>query len=94
LTLKFLDVTKLTNITPVSLLISCKLLFLMVGFKMSSLPTLALKSHNRIFIWYFGNLSNTDLKEKIAAPVYKTEITAVGIHHADHVAHSISKSWH
>jgi hypothetical protein len=30
-----------------------------VGLKMSSLYTLALKSPNRIFIWYLGNLSNT-----------------------------------
>jgi hypothetical protein len=34
------------------------------------------------------------LKEKVAAPVKKTEITAVGIRHADHVAPSIRKSWH
>jgi hypothetical protein len=33
-------------------------------------------------------------KKKVAAPVYKTEITAVGILHADHVASSIRKSWH
>jgi hypothetical protein len=31
------------------------------------------------------------LDRKVAAPVYKTENTAVGIHHADHVATSISK---
>jgi hypothetical protein len=30
---------------------------------------------------------------KIAAPVYKTENTAIGIRHADHVAPSIRKSW-
>jgi hypothetical protein len=30
---------------------------------------------------------------KVAAPVYKTEITAVGIRHADHVTPSIRKSW-
>jgi hypothetical protein len=29
---------------------------------------------------------------KVAAPVYKTENTAVGIRHADHVAPSIRKS--
>jgi hypothetical protein len=34
------------------------------------------------------------LKEKVAAPVYKIENTAVGIRHADHVAPSIRKSWH
>jgi hypothetical protein len=33
------------------------------------------------------------LDRKVAAPVYKTENTAVGIHHADHVAPSICKSW-
>jgi hypothetical protein len=33
------------------------------------------------------------LDRKVAAPVYKTEITAVGICHADHVAPSIRKSW-
>jgi hypothetical protein len=31
------------------------------------------------------------LNRKIASPVYKTENTAVGIRHADHVAPSISK---
>jgi hypothetical protein len=33
------------------------------------------------------------LDTKIAAPVYKTENTAVGIRHADHVAPSVRKSW-
>jgi hypothetical protein len=31
------------------------------------------------------------LDRKVAAPVYKTENTAIGIRHADHVAHSIRK---
>jgi hypothetical protein len=30
---------------------------------------------------------------KVVAPVYKTENTAVGIRHADHVTPSIRKSW-
>jgi hypothetical protein len=34
------------------------------------------------------------LERKVAAPVYKTDNTAVGIRHADHVAPSIRKSWH
>jgi hypothetical protein len=34
------------------------------------------------------------LKEKVAATVWKTEITAVGIRQADHVAPSIRKSRH
>jgi hypothetical protein len=33
------------------------------------------------------------LDRKVAAPVWKTENTAVGIRHADHVAPSIRKSW-
>jgi hypothetical protein len=33
------------------------------------------------------------LDRKVAAAVYKTENTAVGIRHADHVAPSIRKSW-
>jgi hypothetical protein len=45
---RFLDVAKFTTLTPLSLLISCKLSFPVTGLKMSSLPTLALKSHNRI----------------------------------------------
>jgi hypothetical protein len=42
------------------------------------------------------NLVNTTeelLDRKVAAPVSKTENTAVGVRHADHVAHSIRKSW-
>jgi hypothetical protein len=33
------------------------------------------------------------LDRNVAAPVYKTENTAVGIRHADHVAPFIRKSW-
>jgi hypothetical protein len=33
------------------------------------------------------------LARKVAAPVYKTENTTVGIRHADHVATSICKIW-
>jgi hypothetical protein len=33
------------------------------------------------------------LDRKVAAPVYKTENTTVGIRHADHVAPCIRKSW-
>jgi hypothetical protein len=33
------------------------------------------------------------LDRKVAAPVWKTENTAVEIRHADHVAPSIRKSW-
>jgi hypothetical protein len=61
LTLRFLDVAKFTNLTPLSLLISCKVSLPIVSLKMSSLPILALKSSNKIFMWYLGNVSNTCL---------------------------------
>jgi hypothetical protein len=39
-------------------------------------------------------MSTTEkLDRKLAAHVYKTENTAVGIRHADHVAPYIRKSW-
>jgi hypothetical protein len=55
--MRFLDVAKFTTLTPLSLQISCKLSLPIVGLKMSSLPTLAFKSPNKIFMWYLGNLS-------------------------------------
>jgi hypothetical protein len=42
--MRFLDVAKFTTLIPLSLPTSCKLSFSIVGLKMSSLPTLALKS--------------------------------------------------
>jgi hypothetical protein len=55
LTTKILDVAKFTTLTPLSLLISCELLFLIVGLKISYLSTFALKPPNRIFMSYLGN---------------------------------------
>jgi hypothetical protein len=42
-TFTFFDVAKFTPLTPLSLLILCKLSFQSVGLKISSLPTSALK---------------------------------------------------
>jgi hypothetical protein len=55
---QFFDVAKFTILTPLSLQISCKLLFPIVGLKIYSLHTFTLKFPNRIFMWYFRNLSN------------------------------------
>jgi hypothetical protein len=43
----------------------------------------------------FSLVSTTEelLDRKVAAPVYKTENTAVGIRHSDHVASYIRKIW-
>jgi hypothetical protein len=48
LAIRFLDVAKFTTLTPLTLQISCKLSFPIVGLKTSSLPTSALKSRNKI----------------------------------------------
>jgi hypothetical protein len=53
-TIRFLDSARFSTPTPLSLLILCKLSFLIVRLKMTSLPTLALKSANKIFMWYLG----------------------------------------
>jgi hypothetical protein len=45
-------VTKFTNLTPLSLLISCKLLLPTVDLKMSYFPTLALKSPKNVHILF------------------------------------------
>jgi hypothetical protein len=50
LTIRFLDVAKFTALNPLSLQISCKLSFPIVGLQMSSLLTLALKSPSKIFV--------------------------------------------
>jgi hypothetical protein len=39
------------------------------------------------------NTTEELLDRKVAAPVWKTENTAEGIRHSDHVAPSIRKSW-
>jgi hypothetical protein len=50
---------KFINLIPLSLIISCKRLLPIVGIKISSLSTLALKSPNLFFICSLGNLSDT-----------------------------------
>jgi hypothetical protein len=50
-------VAKFTILTPLLLLPWCGLSFPIVGLKISSLPNFALKSSNRIFIWYLGKWS-------------------------------------
>jgi hypothetical protein len=61
LTARFLDGEEITIPTPLPLLISCKPSFPTAGLKVSSLPTLAFKSPNKIFIHTLGNLLNTSV---------------------------------
>jgi hypothetical protein len=55
LKIRFFEVAKFTTLTLLPLLASCRLLLPITGLKMSSLPTFALKSPHKIFIWYLGN---------------------------------------
>jgi hypothetical protein len=50
LTVRILDAAKFTALIPLSLPTLCKLSFPIIGLKMPSLPTLALKSPKK-FIW-------------------------------------------
>jgi hypothetical protein len=50
LTVKSWDVVKFATINPLLLISLCKLSFPIVGLEMASLPTLALKSLNKICI--------------------------------------------
>ena len=55
-------VAKFTILTPLPLLSWCRLSFPIVALKISSLPSFALKSHNRIFVCYLGKWSETCCK--------------------------------
>jgi hypothetical protein len=59
LTVRSCNVATFTTLTPLSLLIKCKLSFPFVGLKISSLSKLAFKS-DKIFVWqeYLWNSSN------------------------------------
>jgi hypothetical protein len=46
---------KFATLTPLSLLILCKIAFPVVGLEIFSLPTFALESLNRIFMRYMEN---------------------------------------
>jgi hypothetical protein len=48
--IRLLDVAKFTILSPLLLLIIWRLSFPVIGLKISSLPTLALKSRNKMFI--------------------------------------------
>jgi hypothetical protein len=82
LAIRFLDMVKFTTLTSLSLLISCKLSFSDVGLKVSSLPTLALKS-NKIFVWYLGNLSNTCSVLRIIYPPHYQFYPLLGHGHSE-----------
>ena len=60
-TTRFFDVVDFTIPTPLSLLPRCRLSFPISSLKISPLPNFALKSPNRIFVWYLGKLYKKNL---------------------------------
>lgn len=54
LTIRFFDVIMFTLLTPLSLLIQCKLPFQIVRLKRFPFSTFALKSPNKMFVCYWG----------------------------------------
>jgi hypothetical protein len=52
---RFFEVAKCNALIPLSLLASCRLPLPIIGLKMSSLPTFALKPPRKFFIWYLRN---------------------------------------
>ena len=59
LTTRFFDVVQSNILVPISLLSRCRLSFPIVGFKVFSLPSFALKSDNRVFTRYLEKLRKT-----------------------------------
>jgi len=86
LTKRFFDVVKFTTQNSLSLLISCKLSFLIVGLKVSFLPTFTLKSPNQIFMWCFRNWLHTHYSPSQKLSLYHDFYPKLG--HAD------SEQWH
>jgi hypothetical protein len=77
----------------------CGLVVTVIGYRsggQGSIPDTARKKVVGLERCPLSIVSTTEelLDRKVAAPVEKTENTAVGIRHADHVAPSIRKSWH
>jgi hypothetical protein len=52
---RFFEVAKFTTLTALSLLTSCRLSLPIISLKISSLPTFALNSPVKVFVWYLGN---------------------------------------
>jgi hypothetical protein len=50
LTVRFFDVAKFTTLTPLSLLISCKISFRVVGLKVAAPPIFVPKFPNKISV--------------------------------------------
>jgi hypothetical protein len=83
LTVRFLDVVMFTTLTPLSLLISCKPSFPSAGLKISSLPTLALKSPNKIFIMVFREFIEHILIPRGSFPSHHQFYPVLGHEHSE-----------
>lgn len=78
-------------------LVSCELLFLTVTLKTSSFPILALKSLNKIFMWYLGTHQIHAVDCHNSCPLYTSSLilswTCTSIIILHHWAHSIIYIW-
>jgi hypothetical protein len=74
---RFFYVAKLTTLTPLLLLISCKLSFPIVGVKISPLPTFALKSNKNVHTVL--NLSNTCSSSSWNLSFMSSILSSVGV---------------
>ena len=86
LTTRFFGAEKFTILTPLSLPFSCKFSFPIVGLQISSLPSFALKSPNRIFMWHFGKWSSacSNFSQKLS---FKSSLLSSGHAHAGPISH-------
>jgi hypothetical protein len=80
MTTKFLDVAKFITLTPVFLLISCKLSFPIVGLEIFSLHSFALKLPDKIFMSYLETDQKHASVPHRSCPLYHSLIFALGLH--------------
>ena len=92
LTTRFFDVAKCTILTLLLLLLLlllsswCRLWLPIVGLKIFSLPTFALKSPNIIFTWYLGNDKKT--------AIILNKNCLMNNHFSPHLVHAHSEQWY
>jgi len=83
---RFVYVANFTILKPLSVLSWCKLSFSIVGLKIFFLPSFALKSPNRIFIWCLGIWWQTCSNS--------SQNCLLSHHFSPHLVHVHSKLWY
>jgi hypothetical protein len=86
LTTRFFMSQRFNILTLLSLLSWCRLSFQIFGLKTFSLPTFALQSLNRIFIWHFGKSSTTCSKSLVTCLLNQ--------YFSPHLVRAYSEQWY